>query len=330
MVNSAGSKSRILFLRSWLLDHTDDNHVITTEELIELYRIHGYGANRGTIYDDLAVLADSGLDIIMEQIPRNRTKTNSYHIGSRLFEVAELKMLVDAVASSRFITAEKSELLIRKLSELTNEENRAQLTARTCITDRMKTTNRNVLANTDTIFQAIENRRKVTFHYWDYTPKKEKVLRHDGELYVASPLALVWNDDRYYMAAFSDKRKKLVKFRVDRMCDVLEIREAAEEAEFNPAEYTRKVIRMFDDGLRERRITLRCRNDLMNNVLDRFGEETKTKAADGETFTAQVTVVPSSTFFAWIVQYKGGIRIEKPEEVAEDFGKMLKMMLGKC
>jgi len=194
----------------------------------------------------------------------------------------------------------------------------------------MKTTNRNVLANTDTIFQAIENRRKVTFHYWDYTPKKEKVLRHDGELYVASPLALVWNDDRYYMAAFSDKRKKLVKFRVDRMCDVLEIREAAEEAEFNPAEYTRKVIRMFDDGLRERRITLRCRNDLMNNVLDRFGEETKTKAADGETFTAQVTVVPSSTFFAWIVQYKGGIRIEKPEEVAEDFGKMLKMMLGKC
>ena len=328
--NPGGSKGRILFLRSWLLDHTDDEHVITTEELIALCKEHGYSANRNTLADDIAVLRSSGLDIITETVARRGTGTNGYHIGNRTFEQAELKLLMDAVSSSRFITEEKSTLLTEKLSLMTNEENRQLLTSRTFIADRLKTTNHNVLALIDTIFQAIYERRKVSFHYWDYTPKKERVLRHDGELYVASPFALVWNDDRYYMAAFSDKRKKIVNFRVDRMCD-LEItnEQAVIDESFNPAEHSRKVMKMFDGDQRPRRITLWCQNPYMQNILDRFGEETVTKAVDSEHFSAIVTVCPSSTFFSWVMQFRGGILIQKPAEVKQKYEDMLRELLEK-
>ena len=327
--NPSGSKGRILFLRSWLLDHTDDQHVITTEELITLCKQHGFSVNRNTLADDIAVLRSSGLDIITEIVARKGTGTNGYHVGNRAFEQAELKLLVDAVSSSRFITEEKSTLLTEKLSLLTNEQNRRPLVSRTFIAGRLKTTNHNVLALIDAIFQAIYEHRKVSFHYWDYTPKKERILRHDGEQYVASPFALVWNDDRYYMAAFSDKRKKIVNFRVDRMCD-LEITDepAVIDESFNPAEHSRKVMKMFDGDQRPRRITLLCENAYMQNVLDRFGEETSTKVADEEHFSAAVTVCPSSTFFAWVMQFRGGILIQKPDAVKQEYEEMLRGLLA--
>ena len=143
--NKAGSKGRVLFLRKYLEDHTDDNRIITTEELINLYAENGFKAHRQTIADDIAVLTASGFEIIVEQVARNRTKTNAYHIGARLFELPELKLLVDATSSSRFITAEKSELLISKLSQLTNEENRSSLVSRIHTAERLKTSNTNVL-----------------------------------------------------------------------------------------------------------------------------------------------------------------------------------------
>lgn len=156
------------------------------------------------------------------------------------------------------------------------------------------------------------------------------MLRHDGEEYIASPYALIWDDDRYYLAAHSDKRNKLVKFRVDRMCEVTEIDIPAHlDDDFNAAEYSRKVIKMFDDGFQERMVVLRCDNELMQNVLDRFGEETETVIEDEKTFSAYVTVVPSSTFFGWVVQYKGGIVINQPADVKIEYENMLKDILEK-
>ena len=325
-----GSKGRVLFLRKFLEEHTDDDHFITTEELIKLYEKNGYKAQRQTIADDVAVLISSGFEVIVNQIARNKTKTNAYHIGARLFELPELKLLVDAVSSSRFITAEKSELLISKLSQLTNEENRDGLVARIYTGDRLKTTNPNVLVNIDTIYNAIRDKKKITFHYWDYAPNKEKVLKHDGEDYVASPYVLIWNDDRYYVPCFSDKHQNTVKFRVDRMCDVQILNEEAYiDPNFNVAEYSKKVIKMYDDNLPEKNVTLRCKNELMRNVLDRFGEDIKTTIVDEESFRARVTVVPSSTFFGWVLYYKGGILIEKPAEVKRNYEEMLSVILGK-
>ena len=325
-----GSKGRVLFLRKYLEEHTDDDHFITTEELIKLYEKNGYKAQRQTIADDVAVLVSSGFEVIVNQVARNKTKTNAYHIGARLFELPELKLLIDAVSSSRFITAEKSELLISKLSQLTNEENRKDLVARIYTGDRLKTTNPNVLVNIDTIYTAIRDVKKITFHYWDYAPDKKKVLKHDGQDYVASPYVLIWNDDRYYVPCYSEKHQDTVKFRVDRMCDIQVLDEEAYiDPEFNAAEYSKKVIKMYDENLPERIVTLRCLNDRMRNVMDRFGEDIKTTIIDENSFRAKVSVVPSSTFFGWVLQYKGGVLIEKPADVKRRYEEMLSVIMEK-
>lgn len=158
-----GTKGRLLFLQKYMLEHTDDNHVVTTEDLLKIYQENGYKCQRTTIPDDFAALINAGMDIIIEQVSRNETSMNAYHIGSRLFELPELKMLVDAVSSSRFITAEKSEVLISKLTQLTNIENRKSLTAKIYTADRLKTSNTNVLVNIDVIEKAIDARKR--FHF---------------------------------------------------------------------------------------------------------------------------------------------------------------------
>ena len=326
--NESGTKGRLLFLERYLLEHTDENHALTTEDILAACREHGYKSQRATVWDDMAVLYAAGLEVMREQVASNRTSMNAYYVGERLFEMAELRMLVDAVSSSRFITAEKSDLLISKLARLTNEQNRASLTWKIYNAQRAKTTNPNVFVNMEEIRAAIDAHRKISFHYWDYTPAKERVLRHDGELYIASPYALIWDDDRYYAAAWSDKREKIVKYRVDRMCDVKVLDEAAVRDEsFNPAAYARSVIKMYDGDLPETTVTLLCENELMQNVLDRFGEETGSELVGDRSFRATVTVVPSSTFFGWVFQYQGGILIESPEEVKTEYELMLKEII---
>ena len=204
------------------------------------------------------------------------------------------------------------------------------MSARIFTGDRLKTSNSNVLVTIDTVCNAIKQQKKISFHYWDYSPQKKKVLRHDGEEYIVSPYVLVWNDDRYYMPAYSDKRKTVVKYRIDRMCDVQILDEDAfVDPDFNIAEYSKKVIKMYDDNLPERTVTLRCINEHMKNVIDRFGEDIKTRVIDEATFSAKVSVVPSSTFFGWVMQYKGGILIEKPAEVKKNYEKLLTEIMAK-
>lgn len=255
-------------------------------------------------------------------------KGKGYHIGARLFELAELKMLVDAVSSSRFITMGKSEMLIGKLAKLTNEQNRAALTAKIFTADRIKTGNTAVFNTTDTICRAIENGRKIRFHYWNFNPQKEHVLRHNGEWFIASPYALIWDDERYYLAAFSDFREKVVTFRVDRMCDVGVIdEEAVVDEDFNAAEYARSTIKMIDEDYPEMTVTLICDNPFMQNVVDRFGEEIETEVINDNCYRASVTVRPSKTFFAWVTGFCGGIRIAEPSDVKERFEATLQEIL---
>lgn len=329
-INKTGTKGRLLFLERYLLEHTDDNHALTTEDIISICREHGFQIQRSTVADDMAILSASGLDIIRETVYKNRTIMNAYHIGARLFEMSELRMLVDAVSSSRFITLEKSDLLISKLARLTCEQNRSSLTQKIFQTDRLKTTNMNIFVNMEMIRSAMDLHRKISFHYWGYTPKKEKVLRHNGELYVASPYSLLWNDDRYYMVGWSDKRRKTAQYRVDRMCDLRILENpAVEDESFNAALYSRSVLKMFDEDLPARTVILLCEGHLMQNVLDRFGEDTKTETAGEDMFRATVNVIPSSTFFGWVFQYQGGIIIESPQKIREAFEKTLQRFIEK-
>ena len=319
-------KGRLLFLERYLLDHTDDDHPVTTAELIRVCEENGFNANRDTIRDDVEVLNAAGVEVLSGRVGRGK----GYHIGARLFELAELKMLVDAVSSSRFITMGKSERLIEQITKLTNEQNRPALTAKIYTADRIKSGNTAVFLSTDIICKAIDEERKIRFHYWNYNPQKEHVLRHDGAWFVASPYALIWDDQRYYLAAYSDFREKVVTFRVDRMCDVKVLDEAAVIDEgFNAAEYAKSAFKMIDEGLPEAEVTLLCDNEFMQNVVDRFGEGIETSVIDEDTFTASITVRPSKTFFSWVVGFCGGIRIAGPEDVKERFEETLRGILEK-
>lgn len=318
------TKSRILFLLRYLFVNTDDEHCISTNDLITVLAENGFSANRKTVRDDVDMLCNAGYEILIDR----DGKSNSYHFGTRTFELPELKMLVDAVSSSRFISAEKSEALIKKLTSLTSSYEAEDLTAKIFTADRIKADNGKIFLTTDVVSRAIEQEKKVSFQYYDYLPSKEKVLRNNGEVYIISPYALIWSDDRYYLVGFSDKRQELTPFRVDRMT-VPQITEepAVKNTSFNPADFTNKVVQMYPSGV-EQTVTLRCKNENMRSVIDKFGEEIKVEVIDTQHFTAKVQVQPSQTFYGWIFTFRGDIEIIEPQEVREEFLSIARKVLG--
>lgn len=318
------TKSRILFLLQYLFENTDDNHAVNTNGLIAILAENGFSANRKTVRDDVHMLCDAGYEIFVDK----EGKTNVYHCGSRTFELPELKMLVDAVSSSRFISAEKSEVLIQKLTSLTSRYEAENLTARIFTADRIKADNGKIFLTTDVVSRAIEQEKKVSFQYYDYLPSKEKVLRNNGEVYIISPYALIWSDDRYYLVGYSDKRHELTPFRVDRMT-VPQITDepVVKNTSFNPADFANKVVQMYPSG-NERTVTLRCKNENMRSVIDKFGEDIKVEVIDTQHFTAKVQVQPSQTFFGWVFTFRGDIEIVGPDEVREEFFSIARKLLG--
>ncbi len=318
------TKSRILFLLRYLFENTDDEHSIDTNELISILAKNGFSANRKTVRDDVDMLCDAGYEILMDK----EGKSNSYHYGSRTFELPELSMLIDSVASSRFISAEKSNALIQKISSLTSRFEAKELTVKVDLDERIKADNNKVFIITDVVRRAIEQGKKISFQYYDYLPSKEKVLKNDGEVYIISPNALLWNNDRYYLIGFSDKRQGFTPFRVDRMTIPSITEEPAENnKEFNLADFTNKIIQMYPSGM-ERFVSLRCRNDTMRSVIDKFGEEIAVEAFDKEYYCAQVQVQPSPTFYGWVFTFCGDISIIEPSDVREEYLSIAKRVLG--
>ena len=315
-----GTKNRLLFLLQYLLEHTDDTHTISADALMKVYEDNGFKGSRNTIRDDIAALNEAGFEIAGDMRQGKRV----YYVIDRHFELSELKMLVDAVSSCRFITKAKSEALIEKLTMMTNKENRSSLTAKVFTTDRIKTTNPTVSQTMDKIRIAIDDGKKVSFHYIDYTPEKKKVLRRDGQAYVVSPYAFIWNDDRYYLIAKYREEQDVVTFRIDRICDVDVLDEDADKVDsFNPAEYVSRTVNMYDGGVEEQRVTIACENRLMQNIIDEFGEEIETAIEDFEHFRATIMVKPNRTFFAWIFGFCGGIRVVAPQETKAKYESLL-------
>lgn len=318
------SKSRIIFLLQYLFENTDDEHAVSTYELISVLADNGFSANRKTVRDDVDMLCEAGYEIIVDK----DGKSNSYHFGSRTFELPELKMLVDAVSSSRFINTEKSDALIKKLTSLTSRYEAEDLTAKIFTADRIKADNGKIFLTTDVVSRAIEQEKKVSFQYYDYLPSKEKVLKNNGEVYIISPYALIWSDDRYYLVGYSDKRHELTPFRVDRMT-VPQITDepAVKNTSFNPADFTNKVVQMYPSGF-EQTVTMRCKNENMRSVIDKFGEDIKVDVIDMEHFTAKVQVQPSQTFYGWVFTFCGDIEIVEPKEVREEFFSIARKVMG--
>ena len=319
MPEEKNKKGRLLALQNYFYHYTDEAHPASTAELIAAMEKQGYKANRKTIKDDIDILVAFDVDIVT-----NVSKGNSFFMGTRQFEVPELKLLVDAVSSSRFISAGKSENLINKISSLGSVYQKEQIVPRIYTADRIKTDNPQLYYVIDKLIEAVQTKRQVRFQYTEYDADKNKILRNDGEIYVNSPYGCLWNDDFYYLVGYSEKHEKVVTFRVDRIIDLEILEEAAlpEPENFMMADYARKIIEMYDGE--EQEVELICDNELMKSVIDRFGENIHTERINDDQFKATVTVAASKTFYAWCFRFAGQMKIAGPRKVKKQYLEMAK------
>lgn len=325
MAKSEGQKLKILYILKMLEDCTDEAHPMTTAEMIRRLEAEGISCERKTIYSDIASLIDFGYDII--QVSNRRG--GGYYLASRDFELAELKLLVDVVQSSRFITPKKSRELIKKLEKMAGRHDAGKLQRQVYVAGRIKTENESIYYNIDNIHRAIQEDRQIVFTYLEWNLKKQLVPR--GERRAVSPWALIWREENYYLAAYDAKDGILKHYRVDKMGSV-EVSEEKREglAQFEKqdlAAYTNRTFGMYSG--QEETVTLRFPNRLAGVVLDRFGKEADLRSMDDDTFRIRVKVAVSGQFFGWLCGIGSGARIEAPEPIQNEYREwLMKIMDG--
>ena len=310
-------KKRLLMLIKLLQDHTDEDHPVSTRDIMAYYKENGMSSDRKTLDADIKLLQEQGFDLI-----KIKSSPNKYYIASREFELPELKLLIDAVQSSRFITEKKSRELSKKLAGLASAEQAKELDRHTGVNGRAKSTNEQQLYTVDTITKAINEKKKIRYQYQEYDGKKRKILRNDGEVYVLSPYMLYWNEDFYYVVGYSDKRETITAFRVDRIVNIelTDAKAVKRPKGFKVSNYSDSIFGMYSGP--EAEVELECRNDLMKYIIDRFGEKIKVHPTENGTFLTTVTVQLSPVFYGWIFQFGGGIKIVRPEGAIEKYEEM--------
>ena len=324
MSKSPNQKLKLLYLMEILLQQTDERHPMTVPEMISELAKHGVAAERKSIYNDLESLRIFGLDIV-----QTKSRTTGYYIGARSFEVPELKLLVDSVQSSKFITHKKTLALIKKIEGLARglaSIYDAQLLQRQVyVHGRVKSMNESVYYNVDEISDAISRDRQIRFHYFEYTNSKQRRYRKEGAFYVVSPLALMWDNENYYLLAWDAKAALRKHYRVDKMTDIsaLEVpREgAAAAAQLDLSAYSQKVFSMFSGE--EQTVRLRFANHLVGAVLDRFGKDVIVVADGPEHFKVTLNVVTSPKFYAWLFGFGTEVEILSPPSARQEMQRML-------
>lgn len=312
------TKSRVIVLINMFLELTDENHQMTVADIIAYLESQGESTNIKTLRKDIEILQNHGFDLV--RVP---TRPVRYFMASRTFELPELKLLIDAVSSSRFITQKKSRELAKKLGGQASEYQRKELRRNIYATNRIKTSNETIYYTVDTVNEAINAGRKISFKYTDYTPELKKAFRNDGEVYTLSPYALFWNEDYYYVVGWSDKHENVSVFRADRLYkpEILKEKAVKKPEDFNLEVYSKQIFEMYDGETVP--VRLACRNDLAKYVVDRFGDKLKTKPLSSGSFEVTVEVALSPTFYGWLFGFAGGIRILGPSEVAAAYNEML-------
>lgn len=326
MAKSEGQKLRILYILDYLRLESDEEHPVSTQKLIDMLDAKGIHAERKTIYDDIYRLNEYGYEILQVQ---NRLG-GGYYLGTRTFELAELKLLVDAVQSSRFITRKKSKELIKKLEDEVSRYDCSKLKRQVYVAERVKTDNERIYYNIDGIHQGIQTNHKISFIYMDWNAKKQLVPR-GNDAKVVSPWALIWRDDNYYLAAFDGTDGIMKHYRVDKMKDVTVLedrREGLEQFEqVDLAQYSNKTFGMF--GGREEIVTLEFPERLIGLLIDRFGKEISIRKGENDCFLGRVRLKVSGQFFGWLTGIGKEIRIASPESVREEYKTWLEEILTK-
>lgn len=313
MAKSSNQKLKLLYLMKMFLENTDESHYLTMPEIIENLAAYDIKAERKSVYDDIELLKKYGLDIVTHQ----ENKKFYYYIASRQFELAELKMLVDVVQASKFITEKKSNELIEKLESLASKYEAGQLQRHVFVTSRIKASNENIYYNVDAINCAINHNVQIDFEYYEWTINKELKKKANGDKYGISPWTLIWDDENYYMVAYDKNDGKMKHYRVDKIRNIKltdEMRMGKTEfGENNPATISKKVFSMY--GGREENVTMEFTNNLIGVVMDRFGKDVIVIPKDDEHFTIHVQVEVSNMFLSWVIGLGDGARIVSPQNV---------------
>lgn len=323
MSKSRNQKLKIIYLYDILKRDTDSGHGITMRRIIERLAALGVAAERKSVYEDIALLRDVyGADIETVRAGGH----SEYRLLSREFELPELKLLVDAVQSSKFITERKTDELIKKLESLASVNEARGLHGQVFVRGRIKTMNETIYYNVDAVNDGIVGNRAISFRYFEWTPARKKELRRGGALYTVSPLALSWDDENYYLIAFDERDNKIKHYRVDKMQDIRCTERSRQLpggfSDFDAAQYTKKVFGMF--GGSEKNVTLCCSDGLAGAVIDRFGQDVMTVPGNSGSFTFTVSVQVSPQFFAWLCGLGDKIKIQAPSDVKDEFIRYIK------
>lgn len=315
MPKGTNQKFKLYRLAQIMLEKTDEDHFITMPEIKEALESYEITADRKSVYNDLKDLEQLGIEVEGEPVG-NRYH---YHVVSREFELPELKLLVDAIQSSKFITERKSNALIKKLEKLVSKYDAQKLQRQVYVSGRIKTMNESIYYNVDAIHNAITENKKIKFQYFQWNVKKEMELRHDGTFYHISPWGLSWDHENYYLVGYDSEEEKIKYYRVDKMLKVQETNEEREGKEhfkkLDMAEYTRKSFSMF--GGKEQQVKLLVDNELAGVIIDRFGKDVMMIPAGEAQFTVNVNVQVSSHFLGWIMSLGAGVKIVGPDDVVE-------------
>lgn len=315
MAKGTNQKMKLIYLMKILLENTDDSHGMTLAEIIGELARYDITAERKSLYDDFEALRLYGLDILMEK----KNRTAYYYVGERSFELAELKLLVDSVQSSRFITEKKSRQLIKKLEGFVSKYQAKELHRQVYVQGRIKTMNESIYYNVDKIHQAISQNVKIQFQYFQWNVNKEMELRHDGAFYSISPWELVWDDENYYLVGYDSQADINKYFRVDKMLKLKLLENKREGKEnfdkIDMVSYSQKRFGMFDG--KEETVTLECENRLAGVFIDQFGKNVKMRKMDEDHFTVNVDVAVSGQFLGWVIALGKGVKIVAPESVVQ-------------
>lgn len=325
MAKGRNQKLKILYIAQILIEQSDEEHPVNTDEIIRQLKRHGITAECKSIYSDIDALVRFGMDIVCK-----RGRNGGYYLLSRPFELAELRLLVDAVHSSRFITRRKSVQLVDKLGGLASRYQAEQLGRDVYVPNRIRTMNESIYYNIDEINRAILSDRQISFDYFDYNVNKEKVYRHNGERYRASPYTLMWNDEKYYLIAYDAQPSAIKHFRVDKMERIVRENKPREGGELfgalNLSDYSAALFGMF--GGERVTVTLRVRAALAGVMIDRFGQEVTIVNQNDGWFMMQAPVELSPQFYGWLFSFGPEIELIAPEHARNAYASRLRAVAG--
>lgn len=314
----SSSKQKLLSLIDIFEKMTDENNIISTNEILEELEKRGLTAERKSIYADIALLVDNGYDIIKVKSPKT-----GYFLASRNFQLPEVKLILDAVQSADFITPKKTQELIEKIGTLVSSQQFEMLKSQLSVSNRVKTFNEEIFYTIDVLNRAIEEKKQVSFSYNRHKIEAGKKIVMASRDFVVNPYALVWSNDHYYLICNNPKYDNLMHTRLDRMKkvkilenDVRPFEEVSEyKGEFDVADYSNKMFNMFSGRLCD--VEIVCKNELLEDIVDRFGENATIRNEDSTRFYLRAQVALSEGFVSWLMQYRNSVYVRKPEELRE-------------